>query len=297
MNNIIPPSFDDRDGFIWFNGKLVPWREAKMHVLNHGTHYASCVFEGERVYNGKVFKLEEHNERLHNSAKILGFTIPYSVEELNKATMEAIEAQGFKDGYVRPVAWRGSEQMAIKTDLSSIHVAIAAWEWAAYFGDEALEKGLNLTFAKWKRPAPDTAPTNSKAAGLYMICTMSKNAASEAGFDDAMMLDYRGYIAEATGANFFLVIDGELHTPTPDCFLNGITRRTVIELAKKRGINIIERHILPEELAKGQEAFLTGSAAEVTPIGSIKGEYGDYEFTVGKITRQMMSDYSELVRS
>jgi len=293
-SGIIP--FDNRDGYIWYNGKFIDWRDAKVHVLNHGLHYASCVFEGIRVYNGKIFKLSEHNERLHNSAEILGFKIPYSVEDLNKACEDTIKKQGVKDGYIRPVAWRGSEQMAILTTLSSTHVAIASWTWPSYFGDEAKQKGLKLTFAKWKRPAPDTAPTASKAAGLYMICTMSKNLAVADGFEDALMLDWRGYVAEATGANFFMVIDGEIHTPKPDCFLDGITRRTAMELAAKRGIKIIERHIKPEELAKGQEAFLTGTAAEITPIGSIKGEYGDYEFTVGAVTKQLMADFDILVK-
>lgn len=289
MANLIP--FDDRDGFIWFNGKMVPWRDAKIHVLNHGLHYASCVFEGVRVYKGKVFKITEHSERLHKSAQMIGFKIPYTIKELNTAIEEEVRAQNIINGYVRPVAWLGSEQMAIMTDRASVNVAIAAWEWPSYFGDEAKNKGLKLTFAKWRRPSPDAAPTASKAAGLYMICTLSKNAAVKDGFGDAIMLDYRGFIAEATGANFFMVVNGKLHTPTPDCFLDGITRRTVIDLARKRGIEVIERHIKPEELAEGQEAFLTGSAAEVTPICSI----GDYNFTVGPITRQMMDDYTILV--
>ncbi len=295
MSELIP--FDKREGFIWFNGKLVPWQDAKIHVLNHGLHYASCVFEGSRIYGGKAFKLTEHNERLCNSANILGFEIPYSVAELDAACREVIEANRVVDGYLRPVAWRGSEQMAIRTNLSTIHTAVTTWNMPAYFGDEAREKGLRLTYARWKRPSPETAPTAAKAAGLYMICTMSKNESAEAGFDDALMLDWRGYVAEATGANIFLVIDGELHTPTPDCFLDGITRRTVIELADKHGIKVNVRHIMPDELGKAQEAFLTGSAAEVTPIGSIEGELGDYNYTVGPITRRLMDDYSALVRS
>ncbi len=293
----LPPSFDDRDGYIWYNGKTVDWRDAKIHVLNHGLHYGSCVFEGTRIYNGNIFKLTEHTQRLHDSANMLGFTIPYSVEELNQATIDIAAKNNITDGYIRPVAWRGSEQMAIRTDRSSIHTAICAWEMPKYFGEEALMKGLKLTFAPWKRPSPETEPVHAKAAGLYMICTLSKNKVMDEGFDDALMLDYRGYIAEATGANFFMVMDGELHTPTPDCFLDGITRRTVIELAKKRGINVVERHIQPEELAKASQAFLTGSAAEVTPIGSIECELGNFEFKVGDITRQMMQDYSDLVRS
>ncbi len=286
------PSFDDRDGFIWYNGKMLPWRDAKVHVLNHGLHYASCVFEGERVYNKKVFKLNEHTERLHHSAELLGFTIPYSVADLNRITNEIIAKNAIENGYVRPFAWRGSEMMAVSAQKTSIHVAIAAWSWPSYFSNEAKERGLKLQISKWARPAPNTAPTASKAAGLYMICTLSKHAAEQAGYEDALMLDYRGLIAEATGANMFLVINGELHTPTPDCFLNGITRNTIIDLAKKRGIKVVERHIKPEELAQTQEVFICGTAAEVTPIGSIE----NYTFTVGPVTKQLMQDYSELVR-
>lgn len=284
--------FDDRDGFIWMDGKFVPWREAKIHVLNHGLHYASCVFEGERIYNGKIFKLTEHSARLRKSAELLGFSIPYSVEELDKATKETVVKQGVTDGYVRPFAWRGSEKMAISSQVSKIHVAIASWPWPPYYSDEARNKGLKLAIADWRRPAPDTAPTASKAAGLYMICTMSKHKAEAAGFNDALMLDYRGLVAEATGANIFFVIDGKLHTPTPDCFLNGITRLTVIELAKKAGIEVIERHIKPEEMAGATEAFLTGTAAELTPIGSID----KYNFTIGNITKRLLEGYNKLVR-
>jgi len=283
--------FDDRDGFIWFNGQMVPWRDAKVHVLTHGLHYGSCVFEGVRVYNGKVFKLREHTERLINSGKLLGFTIPYSLEELEKATLDILAKQNITNGYIRPVAWRGSEMMAVSAQKNKIHVAIATWEWPTYFSKEARERGLRLQISKWARPAPNTAPTASKAAGLYMICTLSKHAAEDAGFDDALMLDYRGYIAEATGANMFFVIDGVLHTPTPDCFLDGITRRTVMELAKKRGIKVVERHIKPEELKDVSEIFLAGTAAEVTPIGKIN----DMTFTVGPITKQLMEDYSARV--
>ncbi len=284
-------SFDDRDGFIWFNGKMVAWRDAKVHVLTHGLHYGSCVFEGVRVYNGKIFKLREHTERLINSAKLLGFDLPYSLEELEKATKETIAKQNVVNGYIRPVAWRGSEMMAISAQKNKIHVAIASWEWPSYFSKEARERGLRLQFSKWARPAPNSAPTASKAAGLYMICTLSKHAAENDGFDDALMLDYRGLLSEATGANLFLVIDGKIHTPTPDCFLDGITRRTVMDLARKRGIEVIERHIKPEELKNAQEVFLTGTAAEVTPIGQI----GEQKFTVGNITKQLMSDYSAKV--
>lgn len=286
---IIP--FDDRDGTIWFNGQMIPWRDAKVHVLTHGLHYGSCVFEGERVYNGKVFKLTEHTERLINSARLLGFEIPYTLTQLEIATRDVITAQNIENGYVRPVAWRGSEMMAISAQHNKIHVAIAAWNWPTYFSKEARERGLRLQTSGWARPAPNTAPTASKAAGLYMICTISKHAAEKAGFDDALMLDYRGYIAEATGANFFMVVDGELHTPKPDCFLDGITRRTVIDLAKARGIKVVERHILPIDLAKGQEVFLTGTAAEITPVSEIDGR----KYTVGAITKQLIEDYQALV--
>lgn len=288
---IVP--FDQREGVIWYNGVMVPWQDAKVHVLNHGLHYASCVFEGERVYGGKVFKLTEHSERLHSSAKILGFEVPYSVAELDQATREVVAAQGVVDGYVRPFAWRGSEKMAISAQGNRIHVAIASWPWPPYYSDESRKKGLSLTFADWVRPAPNSAPTASKAAGLYMICTVSKHKAEAAGFQDAIMLDYRGYIAEATGANFFMVVNGELHTPIADCFLDGITRRTVIDLARKRGIKVVERHIKPEELANGTEVFLTGTAAEITPVGSI----GEYTFQLGEVTRQLTEDYHALVRS
>jgi branched-chain amino acid aminotransferase len=286
--------FNDRDGKIWHNGKLVEWRDATVHVLNHGLHYGSCVFEGIRVYNSKAFKLQEHNERLVKSAEILGFKIPYTVEELNNACLETIKANNIENGYIRPLAWRGSEQMAILTNKSTTHVAVATWSWPSYFGDEAKLKGLRLTWADWKRPSPETAPSHAKAAGLYMICTLSKNKAVEEGFDDALMLDYRGLLAEATGANIFLVVNGELHTPTPDCFLNGITRLTVIDLAKKNGIKVVERHIKPEELATAQEFFLTGSAAEVTPIASVEGKYGNFKFTVGEISKLLMSEYTKL---
>lgn len=286
-----PIPFDDRDGFIWYNGKLVPWREAKTHILNHGLHYASCVFEGVRAYNGKVFKMREHNERLLKSAELLGFKIPYSVDELEAATLEELKAQNITNGYIRPVAWRGSEMMAISARATKIHVAIAAWEWPNYFSKEAKEKGLRLKISSWARPAPNMAPTASKAAGLYMICTLSKHAAEDAGYDDALMLDYRGYVAEATGANIFFIQKGEIITPTPDCFLDGITRRTVMDLARKRGIKITERHIKPEELGAMEEVFVTGTAAEVTPIGQIE----DHKYTVGAITKQLMEDYSALV--
>lgn len=280
--------FDDRDGFIWFNGTLVPWREAKVHVLTHALHYGSAVFEGERSYGGTVFKLAEHTERLHASAHILGFKLPYSSEVINTATADVLKANNIVDGYVRPIAWRGSEMMGVSAQATRINVAIAAWAWPSYFSPEARMKGINLAWGQYRRPAPDTAPTASKAAGLYMICTISKHKAEDEGFHDALMLDYRGYLAEATGANLFLVIDGKIHTPTPDCFLNGITRQTVIGLAKARGFEVIERHILPVELATAQEVFLTGSAAEVTPVGSVGNEY---HFTPGAVTAALIADY------
>lgn len=288
---IIP--FDDRDGFIWFDGRMRAWRDAKIHVLTHGLHYGSCVFEGLRVYNNKIFKLREHTERLINSAKLLGFELPYNLSELETSTKEAVAKQNIVNGYIRPVAWRGSEMMAVSAQKSTIHVAIACWQWPSYFSNEARERGLRLQFSRWARPAPNTAPTASKAAGLYMICTISKHEAESAGFDDALMLDYRGFLSEATGANLFLVIDGKIHTPTPDCFLDGITRRTVMGLAHKRGIEVVERHIKPEELENAQEVFLTGTAAEVTPIGQI----GEQKFRISNITKQLMEDYNKEVLS
>ena len=284
--------FDDRDGVIWFDGKLVPWRDAKVHVLTHGLHYASCVFEGERAYNGIIFKMTEHHQRLHDSAIILGFELPYPVAAIDAAAAEVLRVNKIVDGYLRPVAWRGSEMMGVSAQKSAIHVAIAAWDWPAYFAPELRAKGIRMMFAPWRRPAPDTAPTQSKAAGLYMICTLSKHAAEAKGCQDALMLDYRGRIAEATGANMFLVQDGKIHTPIPDCFLDGITRRTVIALAREMGIEVIERAIMPDELGKTSEVFLTGTAAEVTPVGEID----TYKFTVGKITKDLMTAYGELVR-
>lgn len=288
--SIIP--FDDRDGFIWVNGEMVPWREAKTHILCHGLHYASSVFEGVRVYGGNIFKLTEHSERLRRSAELLGFELPYSVEELNEATKAIVEKQGVVDGYIRPVAWRGSEMMAIAAQHNKVHVAIATWEWPNLFGNKIKEEGARLKTASWKRPSPETAPSASKAAGLYMICTMSKHEAEREGFHDALMLDYRGYVAEATGANIFLRFEDALHTPTPDCFLDGITRRTVIDLAQQSGIEVVERHILPEELADAKEIFLTGTAAEVTPVGAIDDVY----YAVGDMTKSLMDAYHTLVR-
>ena len=284
MAQLIP--YDDRDGYIWMNGELVPWREAKIHVLTHGLHYASCVFEGERAYGGTVFKLRDHTQRLIDSGRMLGFELPYTLEQLEAATNEVVAKNGGGDLYVRPLAWRGAEQMGVSAQQSRINVAIAAWQWGAYYSD------LRLTRAPFDRPAPNTAPVHAKAAGLYMICTLSKHAAEAKGFGDALMLDYRGYLAETTGANLFLVIDGEIHTPTPDCFLNGITRRTVINLAKKRGVQVNERHIKPEELRDAQEVFVTGTAAEVTPVRAID----DLNYQVGPITRQLMDDFQALTR-
>ncbi|HEX8402091.1 MAG TPA: branched-chain amino acid aminotransferase [Allosphingosinicella sp.] len=288
MSDIRP--FDDRDGWIWLDGKLVPWREANIHVLTHALHYASSVFEGQRAYAGEVFKLSEHSTRLRNSASILGFELPWSVEQINAACRETLAASGLADAYMRPVAWRGSEQMGVAAQATKPHMAIACWEWGAYFGEEAIRKGVRLDISKWRRPAPYTAPTDSKAAGLYMICTMAKHAASDRGFDDALMFDWRGRVAEATGANAFFVRDGALHTPVPDCFLDGITRRTIIDLARRRGIEVVERPIWPEELESFEQFFLTGSAAEVTPVASA----GPWNFEVGDLTMQLRKDYLDL---
>jgi branched-chain amino acid aminotransferase len=284
--------YDQREGFIWLNGELIPWGEARFHVLTHGLHYASGVFEGMRAYDGEIFKLTEHNQRLLKSAKILDFEIPYSVAELDKAARETLRANKLSSAYVRPIAWRGSEQMGVSAQATKINVAISAWDWGSYFDPAARERGLRLTIAHYRRPDPRTAPTMSKAAGLYMICTIEKHRAERAGYNDALMLDWRGQIAEATGANIFLIKDGVLHTPTPDCFLDGITRRTVIGLAKQRGLKVIERAIMPEELSEFSECFITGTAAEVTPVSEI----GQYRFAIGDITRNLMDDYSALVR-
>jgi len=285
--SIIP--FDDRDGSLWYDGALVPWRSAKTHVLTHGLHYASSVFEGERVYSGRIYKLEEHTARLFESARILGMTIPYTEQEISDASNLAARAQGFESGYVRPVVFRGSEMMSVAAQSAKIHVAIAVWQWPSYFDPATKLKGIRLTISDWKRPAPDTAPTKAKAAGLYMICTLSKHAAEAQGYADAMMFDYRGFVAEATGANIFFVKDGALHTPLPDCFLNGITRQSVMALARARQIPVHERHIERKELEGFSECFLTGSAVEVTPVSEI----GPYKFTPGKISETLMNDYLE----
>ena len=284
--------FDDRDGFIWMDGQLVPWREAKVHVLTHALHYASCVFEGERMYDGEIFKLTEHNERLIRSAEILDFKIPFTVAQIDEACKLTAAKNGFDNCYVRPLAWRGAEQMGVSAQQAKIHVAIATWEWASYFDPALARKGIRLTYAKYRRPSPETAPTSSKAAGLYMICTISKHAAEKDGYNDALMLDWRGYIAESTGANIFLVKDGVIHTPKPDCFLDGITRRSVIALAKKMGFEVVERHIPAEELGSFTEVFVCGTAAEVTPVSEI----GEHVFKPGNITFSLMDDYARMVR-
>ncbi|MFG2986274.1 branched-chain amino acid aminotransferase [Streptomyces sp. NPDC048258] len=287
------PSLDDRDGVIWLDGQFVPWRDARLHVLTHGLHYGGGVFEGERVYDGHVFKLTEHTRRLHESARELGFHLPFSIEELDAATLELVDRQGIGNGYVRPVAWRGSEQISVSGAGASVHVAIATWEWPHVFSAEAKEQGIRLGTSRWRRPAPDTAPVRAKAASLYNICTLARDAADEAGFDDALLLDYRGHVAEATGANLFLVAGDELHTPTADCFLAGITRRTVLDLARELGIPVVERHILPEELGDFDECFLTGTAYEVQPVRAID----QHEYRVGKTTTSLVEAYTRLVHS
>ena len=285
-------AYDDRDGKIWMDGKLVEWRDANVHVLTHAMHYASSVFEGERCYEGKIFLNRKHTERLITSAKHLDFEIPYTVEEIETAKQAALDANGLKDAYVRPVAWRGSgEDMGVAAAKNPVHLAVAVWEWGAYYG-EAKTKGAKLDIAKWKRPSPECAPSQAKAAGLYMIATLSKHAAEAKGCSDALMFDYRGYVAEATGANMFFVKDGEVHTPLPDAFLNGLTRQTVIGMLQEKGITVHERHIMPEELEGFEQCWLTGSAAEVTPVGQI----GDYNFEVGALAIEMASDYEKLVR-
>jgi branched-chain amino acid aminotransferase len=285
--------YDDRDGHIWMDGKMVPWRDANVHILTHAMHYASSVFEGERAYNGKIFKSREHSQRLKRSAEMIDFQIPYSIDELEAAKAEVLAATGLQDAYVRAIAWRGAgEDMGVASARNPVRVAIAAWEWGAYYGDAKM-KGAKLDISKWKRPSPETIPCHAKAAGLYMICTMSKHAAEAKGCSDAMMYDYRGYVAEATGANIFFVKDGEVHTPDPDCFLNGITRQTVIGMLRDRGIVVHERHIMAEELAGFEQCWLTGTAAEVTPVGQI----GEHTFEVGALTREIAESYEKLVRS
>jgi branched-chain amino acid aminotransferase len=285
--------YDDRDGFIWFDGKMVPWREAKVHMLTHALHYGSGVFEGIRAYGGNIFKLTEHSQRLIDGGKIMDMKIPYTLEQINQACLDVIKANNISDGYLRPLAWRGAEQMGVTAQQAKIHLAVAAWEWPNYFSAEAREKGIRIVTSRWRRPAADSAPVHAKACGLYMICTLSKHEAERAGYSDALMLDYRGQVAELTGANFFMIRNGELHTPTPDCFLNGITRQTVIQLAKENGIKVIERAIMPDELKTAEECFATGTAAEVTPIGGIDA----LTFKVGPVTRLLREKYEALVRA
>ncbi|MEQ8447831.1 MAG: branched-chain amino acid aminotransferase [Pelagibacterium sp.] len=283
---------DQRDGWIWYNGEMVPWKDAKLHVLTHGLHYASSVFEGQRAYGGEVFKLREHTERLIFSGKTLDFTIPYSADEIDDACRQVLAKNDLVDAYMRPVAWRGSETLSVPARDNKVHLAIAAWVWPSYFSTEERLKGIRLCWADWKRPSPETIPCKAKAAGLYMICTLSKHTAMDKGYADALMLDYRGYVAEATGANVFFVKGKEITTPTPDCFLDGITRRTLIGLAKANGYTVTERHIKPEELAEFDECFLTGTAAEVTPVS----EVGEYKFTPADACRTLVEAYMSEVQ-
>jgi branched-chain amino acid aminotransferase len=280
-------TFDQRDGWIWVDGELVPWSEARLHVLSHGLHYGSSVFEGERAYGGEIFKCTEHSERLRKSAEVLDFEIPFSVAEIDAAKRLVVAKNGLVDAYVRPIAWRGSEMMGVSAQKNTIHLAIAAWEWPSYFDPEQRLKGIRLDMAEYRRPDPKTAPCHSKAAGLYMICTISKHAAERKGYADALMLDWQGRVAECTGANVFFTRDGAIHTPVADCFLDGITRRTVIDLAKRRGFEVIERRIMPDELEGFNECFITGTAAEVTPVSEI----GSHRFQPGNITKTLMEDY------
>jgi branched-chain amino acid aminotransferase len=286
-------SYDDRDGKIWMDGKLVEWRDANVHILTHAMHYASSVFEGERAYNGKIFKSREHSERLLKSGQLIDMEIPWTVDQIEAAKEETLKANGLTDAYVRAVAWRGAgEDMGVASAKNPVRLAIAVWEWGAYYGDAKM-KGAKLDIAQWKRPSPETIPTAAKAAGLYMICTISKHAAEAKGCSDALFMDYRGYVAEATGANVFFVKDGEVHTPIPDAILNGITRQTIIQMLKDKGVTVHERRIMPEEMADFEQCFLTGTAAEVTPVGQI----GDYNFEVGSLTREIAEGYEKLVRS
>jgi branched-chain amino acid aminotransferase len=287
----MPIPFDDRDGTIWWDGALIPWRDAKLHVLTHGLHYASAVFEGERAYAGHIFRLRDHTERLINSGRILGFDIPWTADEIDAACIATLAANDLTEGYLRPLAWRGSEQLSVSGQTTKIHLAIACWTWPSYFEGERLA-GIKVGWAEWRRPDPRTAPTASKATGNYMTGTLAKHKAESEGYADAMMLDYRGLLAEATGANVFLAIDGALHTPTPDCFLDGITRRSVMALARRRQITVVERAIAPEELDRAQEVFIVGTAAEVTPIRQI----AERHFTPGQMTETLLRDYDALVR-
>jgi len=286
------PGYDELEGKIWMDGQMVDWKDAKIHVLSHALHYASAVFEGERSYNGKIFASRAHSERLKNSAQLMDFDIPYSVDEIEEAKAAVLKANNQSDAYVRAFAWRGAgEDMGVSAIRNPVRMAIASWEWGAYYGDAKM-KGAKLDISKWKRPSPETIPSEAKAAGLYMICTMSKHAAEAKGCSDALMMDYRGYVAEATGANVFFVKDGKVHTPTPDCFLNGITRQTVIGMLRDRGVEVVERHIMAEELDGFEQCWLTGTAAEVTPVGQI----GEHTFEVGALARMIAEDYEKLVR-
>ncbi|MFZ4122010.1 MAG: branched-chain amino acid aminotransferase [Caulobacterales bacterium] len=282
--------FHERDGWVWMDAEMVPQREAKVHLMTHALHYGSCVFEGERAYDGKVFKSAEHSQRLHKSARLLGFKIPFTPEQICAAKAEVMERMGLSTCYIRALAWRGSEALGVSAKANTIHLAVCAWEWGSYFENKM--EGIRMMVAPWRRPAPDTAPCEAKAAGLYMICTLSKHAAEDAGFQDAIMMDWRGQIAEATGANIFLIRDGVIHTPTPDCFLDGLTRQTVIKLARRRNLEIVERAIFPGELASFDEVFLTGSAAEVTPVNEIAG----IKFKPGSVCEAMLTDYAAHVR-
>jgi branched-chain amino acid aminotransferase len=286
-------AYDDRDGFIWMDGNMVPWRDAKVHILTHAMHYGSAVFEGERAYGGKIFESEKHSERLIKSGNYLDMPLPYSVEKIEKAKRDVLETSGLKDAYVRAIAWRGSgEDMGVASSKNKVHLAVSAWEWGAYYGDAKM-KGAKLDISRWKRPSPETIPSFAKASGLYMICTVSKHEAEAKGCSDSLMMDYRGYVAEATGANVFFVKNGKVHTPRPDCFLNGITRQTVLGILDKKDIEVIERHIEPQELEEFEQCWLTGTAAEVTPVGTI----GDFSFDVGALTREIATSYEKLVRS
>jgi len=286
-------AYDDREGQIWMDGALVPWRDANVHILTHALHYASAVFEGERCYNGKIFKSEAHSDRLQKSAKMIDFEVPYSIEQIERAKYDVLAANGWDDAYVRVLAWRGSgEDMGVAAARNPVRMAVAAWEWGTYYGAAKMQ-GAKLDISKWKRPSPETIPSAAKASGLYMICTMSKHAAEAKGCSDALMYDYRGYVAEATGANIFFVRDGEVHTPLADCFLNGLTRQTVIGMLKANQIKVNERHIMPEELETFEQCWLTGTAAEVTPVGQI----GEFKFEVGEMATHIATEYEKLVRA
>jgi branched-chain amino acid aminotransferase len=292
IRKIMAIPFDQRDGWIWMDGTLVPWADAKVHILTHALHYGSAVFEGERAYNGRIFKSTEHSQRLKRSAEWLDFEVPYSVEQINAAKDLVLQKNGLQDGYVRPIAWRGSEMMGVAAQGNTIHLAVAAWEWPSYFNPQERLKGIRIDMAEYRRPDPLTAPCASKAAGLYMICTVSKHKAERKGYADALMLDWQGRVAECTGANVFLIKDNVIHTPIADCFLDGITRRTVIDLAKKRDLTVVERRIMPDELSSFSECFITGTAAEVTPVSEI----GPYRYVPGAISRMMLEDYDKEVR-